>query len=232
MMKKKLSEEIEDQLILDILDGKYRPGDSLPFERDLATNLNIGRPTLREAIQRLERDGFVTVRKGKATVVNDFWKTGTLNILSKLASFGTHMSEEFIVHLLEFRVAIFPAMVFEAISDNAPLLVGSLAGIDRISDSPEAYANYDWKLQKSLASLSKNPLYTLLLNSFDTVYTSLAAQYFSTDRNRILSKKFYRELMEAAMKREADRGERVSRKMMKESVVLWKNTRIQKGGGI
>ena len=62
----------EHSLIAAILDGTFPPGSTLPGERMLAVELGVTRPTLREAIQRLARDGWLTVRQGKATVVQRF----------------------------------------------------------------------------------------------------------------------------------------------------------------
>lgn len=40
------------------------PGDRFPAERDLAEQLSVSRMTLREAIQELQDEGYVTVRRG------------------------------------------------------------------------------------------------------------------------------------------------------------------------
>lgn len=39
------------------------------------------RTTLREVLQRLARDGWLTIQHGKPTKVNNFWETSGLNIL-------------------------------------------------------------------------------------------------------------------------------------------------------
>ena len=65
------NERAEQWLVTAILDGDLPPGSTLPAERTLATQLGVTRPTLREAIQRLARDGWLTIAHGKPTVVND-----------------------------------------------------------------------------------------------------------------------------------------------------------------
>jgi GntR family transcriptional repressor for pyruvate dehydrogenase complex len=54
-----------------ILEGSLKPGDRLPSERELAVELGVSRPSLREAIQRLAAKGLLTTRHGGGTVVTD-----------------------------------------------------------------------------------------------------------------------------------------------------------------
>jgi GntR family transcriptional regulator len=52
-----------------IHDGAYRPGDQLPSQADLASQLGISRATLREALLNLEQDGLIIRRHGVGTFV-------------------------------------------------------------------------------------------------------------------------------------------------------------------
>jgi GntR family transcriptional repressor for pyruvate dehydrogenase complex len=52
-----------------ILEGSLKPGDRLPSERNLALELNVSRPTLREAIQKLASKGLLETRHGGGSVV-------------------------------------------------------------------------------------------------------------------------------------------------------------------
>lgn len=49
--------------------GRYRPGDRLPPEQELAAMLGISRGTLRGALQRLEESGEIVRRQGSGTFV-------------------------------------------------------------------------------------------------------------------------------------------------------------------
>ncbi|MCP4538409.1 MAG: GntR family transcriptional regulator [Chloroflexi bacterium] len=58
------------QLLLSLIDdGTYQPGERLPSEIDLAAQLGISRPTLREALLHLERQGVVSRRHGVGTFI-------------------------------------------------------------------------------------------------------------------------------------------------------------------
>jgi DNA-binding FadR family transcriptional regulator len=62
-------EEIAVELRSEILSGRYRPGERLPSERDLAVRFAVGRGTVREAFKKLEQLGLVAVQHGGARVV-------------------------------------------------------------------------------------------------------------------------------------------------------------------
>ncbi|WP_142849663.1 GntR family transcriptional regulator [Telmatospirillum sp. J64-1] len=67
----KVSDLVLQQLETLILSGALKPGEKLPPERDLAERLEVSRPTLREALQALERNGLVHTRHGGGTYVTE-----------------------------------------------------------------------------------------------------------------------------------------------------------------
>lgn len=68
-------ERIADRLVTAIALGGFVPGQRLPTERDLAAMLGVSRSSVREAIQRLAAEGYVTVRRGRTggTFVATAW---------------------------------------------------------------------------------------------------------------------------------------------------------------
>jgi DNA-binding FadR family transcriptional regulator len=61
LQKTTLYEEATQQIKKAILGGKYKPGDPLPSERDLAEALGVGRPTIREALKTLRDRGLIAL---------------------------------------------------------------------------------------------------------------------------------------------------------------------------
>jgi DNA-binding FadR family transcriptional regulator len=60
----RLFEEICGQIKTRLSEGKIRPGDKLPPERDLAEQFGVSRSAVREALRALEVSGLVELRKG------------------------------------------------------------------------------------------------------------------------------------------------------------------------
>lgn len=70
--KKNISEQIVDIIIEEIRVKKLLPGDKLPNERELATNMGVSRVPLREALRALNNMGILTTKRGEGTFVNEY----------------------------------------------------------------------------------------------------------------------------------------------------------------
>ena len=66
---RRLYRQIADQIRALINGGEYTPGDRLPPERDLAKQLGVSRPSLREALIALEMETLLDVRVGSGIYV-------------------------------------------------------------------------------------------------------------------------------------------------------------------
>lgn len=60
-----------ERVLTMIKEERYRPGDQLPSENDLASDLGISRPTLREALLELQNQGLIERRRGVGTFLAD-----------------------------------------------------------------------------------------------------------------------------------------------------------------
>ncbi|MEL7371127.1 MAG: FCD domain-containing protein [Myxococcota bacterium] len=69
--KRKVSERIQSEIEGFILRGGFAPGERLPPERTLAERLNASRPSVREALSRLQAKGIVELRPGGGAYVRD-----------------------------------------------------------------------------------------------------------------------------------------------------------------
>jgi GntR family transcriptional repressor for pyruvate dehydrogenase complex len=67
--RRRLHEDVAEQLRDAILDGRFAAGRKLPPERELATEFSVNRTSVREAIKVLEGLGLVTVRQGDGATV-------------------------------------------------------------------------------------------------------------------------------------------------------------------
>ncbi|MCP3876582.1 MAG: fatty acid metabolism transcriptional regulator FadR [Desulfobacteraceae bacterium] len=193
----KPAEFAEKQLLEAILGSKYKPGEVLPAERLLAIELGVTRPTLRETLQRLSKEGWITIQHGKSTKVNDYIENGGLGILSSLARYGKNLSTDMVSHLLEVRTTMFPDIAQKAIANNPELIVNFLKKSKTLKDTPGAYAKYDWGLQILMVKATNNPVFNMILNDFEPLYEILGEFYFQSKEARCASLKYYKDLLNA-----------------------------------
>ncbi len=220
----KPAEITEKRLIDAILDELFPPDSSLPAERELAQQLGVTRPTLREALQRLARDGWVEIRQGKPTRVKNYLEEGSLGVLSALADRSQHLPDDFIPDLLAVRLDIAPAYTRLAVERNPKTVCALLEKSKALQDLPESYALYDWEVHHKLTVMSKNPIYTLILNGFAGLYQPMACQYFQNLLARRASLAFYKSLLKAAEAHDPNQAEEITRRVMEQSLSFWSET--------
>ena len=187
----------------------------------MAAQLGVTRPTLREAIQRLSRDGWLTVAHGKPTVVNDYWIKGGLNVLGKLVDNQSHLPTDFIPQLLEVRLHLAPAYTRAAVARAPENIAAVLDSAATLEDSPQAYARFDWHLHQQLTIHSGNPIYTLFLIGFQGFYVDVGRRYFISSEARALSMDFYNMLYRTTIRPDPDTAETLCRRVMLAALDVW-----------
>jgi len=218
----KRAELAENRLLNAILNGTYPFESSLPPERVLAECLGVTRPTLREALQRLGRDGWIEIHQGKPTRVRNPWQEGNLAVLSHLAEHPNHSYPQFVEHLLTVRCLLAPAYTRAAVESAPNKTVSLLRDSPAVNDSAEVFAAFDWKVHLQLSILSGNPVFTMILNGFTRMYYELGRQYFSMMEAREYSHSFYQALLQAAIAGDGCKAEEICQRVMQESIEFWK----------
>jgi GntR family transcriptional repressor for pyruvate dehydrogenase complex len=102
VQSRKLSDDIMEQLESMILDGRLLPGQKLLSERTLAEQFAVSRPSVREAIQKLENKNLVERKQGGGTFVKPRLNELITDPLLLLLSEKPEMQFD----LLEFRHAL------------------------------------------------------------------------------------------------------------------------------
>ena len=99
LQHKRLSDEIADQIVGLIKNGKLKPGDSLPSEREMTNSLGVSAPPLREGLKILETMGFIEIQPRRKIVVKSIAGTVLHDPLTKVVEGDLDM----VIQLLEVR---------------------------------------------------------------------------------------------------------------------------------
>ncbi|GAA0515439.1 fatty acid metabolism transcriptional regulator FadR [Tatumella terrea] len=189
----------EEYIIESIWNSRFPPGTYLPAERELSELIGVTRTTLREVLQRLSRDGWLTIRHGKPTRVNNFWETSGLNLLETLAHLDHESVPQMIDNLFAVRTSMASIFISRAFTQNPQQAQQVLSeALNAAADSAE-YTDIDYKLFQGLAFASGNPIYGLIINGLKGLFTRAGRQYFSLDEARQQAYSFYHKLYELSL---------------------------------
>ncbi|PYE32063.1 GntR family transcriptional regulator [Idiomarina fontislapidosi] len=215
----------EEYIVKSIWNGHFAPGTILPAERELSELIGVTRTTLREVLQRLARDGWLTIQHGKPTKVNNFWETSGLNILETLARLDEDGMPELVDQLLSARTNISAIYIRAAIRHNPERVVELLSNTDELADDAERFADFDYQLNHDLAMASGNPIYVLVLNGFKGLYSRIGQFYFSSPEARQLARDYYHNLDNVAKKGDYNESVNLVRRYGYESAEIWHSLR-------
>ena len=98
--RRRLHEDVAEQLRDAILDGRFGAGAKLPPERELAAEFRVNRTSVREAIKVLEGLGLVTVRQGDGATVRPLVE-GSLEVLGPMIFHGGRIDLALVSELAE-----------------------------------------------------------------------------------------------------------------------------------
>lgn len=211
----------EEYLVKSIWSKHFPPGSDLPAERELADKIGVTRTTLREVLQRLARDGWLSIQHGKPTKVNNIWETSGLNIIEVLIRLDGTKLPSLISNVLSARTNISAIYIEKAFKIEPQQSLSLFTSLPDLPDNAEAYTNFDYELFRALAFASGNAVYGLILNSLKGLYTRVGQFYFSNPAARALAKKFYLELQGLCKTQNLEKVKHSIRQYGKESGLIW-----------
>jgi len=179
----KVSDEIVNQVKTLISEGRLKPGDRLPPERDLVKEFSVSRPSLREALNTLVTMGFLEV-KGKRTFIKSVASESMQNPLSLLIKADTQK----LFDLIEVRKAIEAWGAFLAAQRATEEDIKQLENI--IEDMKKAYEQgRSWEKQDAdfhlgMAQATHNTIQTHVMSTIYDLLRESVAKVFK-DRAKV-----------------------------------------------
>jgi GntR family transcriptional regulator, transcriptional repressor for pyruvate dehydrogenase complex len=133
--RRRIHEDVAGQLRDAILDGRFRPGQKLPPERELAEEFAVNRTSIREAIKVLEGLGLVTVRQGDGATVQPLVEA-SLDVLAPMIFHRGRIDTTVLTEFSEVMLPLLFEMARLAIERRRPEPLQRLRQLrDEIADS-------------------------------------------------------------------------------------------------
>ncbi len=104
--RRRLHEDIVEQIRDLVRDGSLKHGDRLPPEREMAERLQVSRSSLREAMRALELQGMVASRPGAGTFIN----TGQFDAMAAVIAACLSDSQHTVQDVFEMRRILEPGI--------------------------------------------------------------------------------------------------------------------------
>lgn len=160
-----------------VLEGVLRNGDRLPGERDLALEMDVSRPVLREALKQLEAKGILETRHGQGTVVADV--TGSIFSQPIIEAMRDYPRAR--VDYVEFRRELESAAAAlaaeRATADDIGILKDIFARMEKAhgEHSVENEVRYDHEFHMAIADCTHNIIF---IHSLRSCYRLLSDRVF------------------------------------------------------
>jgi len=231
----KVSQNIIDQIRNAIFEGRLKPGDKLPSEKELINNFNVSKATLREALRSLEVLGFLEIRKGVSggAFVTEVDMTKARDSVTNFLLFKNLSLKD----LSEVRLLLEPY-----IAEKATLAI-TQEDLDRleklIRDSEHAIKNGialesrkdEIEFHRIIASITGNPILMFILDFvenllIDTKEILKPGREFSWKVLRA-HKRIYNSLLERNLKKVHEEMVRHIREVEKDLLAAHKERRIE-----
>lgn len=194
----------EEYIVKSIWDNIFPSGSYLPSERDLADKIGVTRTTLREVLQRLARDGWLTIQHGKPTKINHIWDTASPGIIETLMTLDRSSAPLIIDNMLSLRGKMSEFYIYEAVKQSPDASFALFERLEKLPDTAEDYMEFDYFLLHEFTAVANKPFYRLVFNSLKGVYNKIGLLYFNDKQRRRLTYRFYTELREICRQGKAE----------------------------
>lgn len=212
--RKKVSDEIVEQIKEMIADGVWKPSDKLPSENDLRDMFQVSRVSVREALKQLVSSNIIETRQGSGSFVREF--DGAFVFDSSLMTMYVHSMDDCTIRdMMEFRAMIEVESVKLATERATPTDLSHLQSIyDHMvasSDDIHLFSDYDLEFHKFIAQITRN---TVLIKCYAVVWDFLK-EYFNkvVEKIGVAKGTYYHGAILEAMK---EKNKHQARALMKE----------------
>lgn len=201
----RLSDKAVGQIKALIEDGRLKPGDKLPAERELIKLLSVSRASLREALRVLEVLGLIEVRTG----IGAFVKQTDAGALPAEWSALLLKTQQEVIDLLEVREALEARAVELAVKNASAEELEScsltLANMKQSADDNDVDAaiQSDIEFHQLISKMSQNKFLIELSGSISHVLLDARYAFFRQPNRILVSWQQHCRVLEALVKRDS-----------------------------
>jgi len=209
-------EQVVNQIRVMIQQGKLRPGNRIPPERELAGQLGISRASLRAGLRFLSAIGVLTSRHGSGTYVADGPPALDSEPLNMLAALHGFTAEKMFEARRVVEVAVAGLAAEHANDDHLRKIAEEVTETYAALDDPQEYLVHDFGFHRAVAAASGNPILASIMEMVSEVLYQRRCKTVSRTRDLKESVDMHRKIYRAIRSRDAE----AARTMMCEHLMM------------
>jgi len=161
-----IAEQVVELILNQIRSGDLVPGQKLPSERDLAADLGVGRPSLREALRALSILGVIDIRQGDGLFVSQLLPDQLLEPLSFFLSLSEHSMDQLFEARIIYESGITGIAARTLNSEGMKTLRRCIEEGERAIDDPKTFLELDVRFHQTITRAAKNPFLEKTADAF------------------------------------------------------------------
>jgi GntR family transcriptional regulator, sialic acid-inducible nan operon repressor len=233
--RRRLYQDIADHLEQMIRDRRLKEGDSLPSERELMEQFQVGRPAIREALLSLQKAGLLAVSNGeRARVI----RPDARHFISELSGAARIFlsSSDGVRHFQQARQTLEVALARHAAREGNAADIARIAGaLDRnrraVGDVEE-FEKSDVAFHYEIVLVARNPLFNGVHQAVVHWLTEQRDVSLRAPRAKLEALRFHERIYEAIAAHDCDAADTAMREHLESVAAFYwqQSTRKQRTG--
>lgn len=203
---RKLSEQVEKQLLLAINQSVFTPGEYLPSENKMAELFQVSRGVVREALLMLSAKGIIEMQKGKGAIILPPKIDSFFDLFSVMVNYKC--GNQSLKYIQAVRTIIEPPMAalsaeFRSKKDIAALAT-CIENMKKHNKDNSVLAQYDIEFHRIITNSCNNPLFPIVLDPIYHVMETYQIETFEDAASNQEALKFHQDILSAIKRKDRD----------------------------
>ena len=203
---RKLSEQVEKQLLTSIHKSVFSPGEYLPGEHKLAELFQVSRGVIREALLMLSAKGIIEMRKGKGAVILQPKIDSFYDIFSVMVNYKC--GNQSLKHIQAVRTNIEPPIAALSAKFRGKKDISSLEAcienMEKQKEDKSFLAQCDIEFHKIITDSCNNPMFPIVLDPIYHVMKTYQKETFEDAASNKETMKYHKRIFTAILQKDKD----------------------------
>ena len=203
---RKLSEQVEKQLLTSINKSVFSPGEYLPGEHKLAELFQVSRGVIREALLMLSAKGIIEMQKGKGAIVLQPKIDNFFDIFSVMVNYKC--GNQSLKHIQAVRTVIEPPIAALSAKFRNKKDISALAtcaeNMEKHNKDKTLLAQCDIEFHRIITNSCNNPMFPIVLDPIYHVMKTYQKETFEDAASNKETMKYHKQIFTAVKDKDSE----------------------------